>query len=87
MTRIVRKTLPRVHPFEADEWLTVKSSNVAALGLIGHDLIVEFNDGSAYRYRGAGDHYHTAICASSVGSYFHKWIRPRYKCQKLRGKA
>lgn len=83
-TRIIRKTLRESHPFDAEEWFCVLgSTHVSALGLQGRHLIVQFTDGSVYRYRNASDHYLTAVGASSVGSYVHRWIKGKFAHQQL----
>lgn len=83
-TRIIRKTWHGSHPFDADEWFcALGSTHVSALGLRGKHLIVQFTDGSVYLYRNAGDHFLTAVAASSVGGYFHRWIKGKFAYQQL----
>jgi hypothetical protein len=83
-TRIIRKTWHGSHPFDADEWFGVLgSTHVRAAGLKGRHLIIQFIDGSVYQYSNAGDHFLTMIASSSVGSYFHRWVKGKFAYQQL----
>jgi hypothetical protein len=58
-----------------DNWEEVTSSNIKAVGTKGHYLIVEFNDGSVYRYPELAIEFPNLTGADSVGRYFHANIR------------
>jgi hypothetical protein len=65
----------------------VKSSNLRSVGYDKETetLEIEFHDGGLYQYFGvpAGT-YEGLVTAPSKGSYFHIFIRDRYRYRKLR---
>lgn len=61
-----------------EEFSEVESSNLAAAGTVGEDLIVWFKAGPAYRYPGARDLFHALVASESKGRFFHAKVRPRY---------
>lgn len=64
----------------------VKSDSIAA---VKHDpasrtLTVAFNNGGVYRYAGVSADQHAALMRSgSIGTHFHKHIRPNFPGQKV----
>lgn len=57
----------------------VKSSNIAAVGTSGRDLLVQFVSGQkTYRYAGAAEHAGEMLTAPSPGGYLFRQIKPRY---------
>ena len=64
------------HPFNADVWQEVDSSNIKAVGTKGHYLIIQFHKGdSVYRYPNCSNLFSDLCMAKSIGKYFHKEIR------------
>lgn len=63
----------------------VESSSVSA---VGHDpdskrLTIQFKSGETYHFDGVSEaHYAALVGAKSVGSYFQKHIRNRFKVTK-----
>lgn len=63
----------------------VKSDSIAA---VKHDpasrtLTVKFNNGGVYSYAGVSADQHASLMrADSVGTHFHKNIRPNFKATK-----
>ena len=64
-----------MNPFDAEQWESVTSSNLAAVGTRGNDLIVQFKNGDFYRYSGLADELQSLISADSVGRYFASEIK------------
>lgn len=62
-------------PFEAERWEEVESSLIRAVGVRGHDLIVEFKGHERYRYPGLAHELAPLLAAESVGRYFHQNVR------------
>ena len=63
----------------------VTSSNIKAVGYDAESktLGVEFKDGGIYHYEGVSPEKHKAFVESkSIGSHFHKHIRPHHKHAK-----
>lgn len=60
----------------------VVSSNVAAVGTEGGDLLVQFLGGVTYRYRGAAAHAGEMIADSSPGGFLNRHIKNRYVAEK-----
>ena len=71
-----------MHPYDADNWQEVVSSNIAAVGTKDTYLIVKFNKGTAYRYPDCAIHFGDLVSADSVGKYFAKEIKI-LPCEKL----
>jgi len=70
----VKVRLPR----NCDAWFEVESSNVAAVGARGPDLIVRFRSGgssSEYLYVGGGDLLPEFLRAESKGRFFQERVR------------
>jgi hypothetical protein len=65
----------------------VKSDSIAA---VKHDpasrtLTVQFNNGGVYQYADVSAHQHAALMRSdSIGTHFHKNIRPHFKSEKVK---
>lgn len=63
----------------------LRSSNLAAAGHEGTVLEIEFTDGGLYRYLGVPESvFQGLLAAPSAGRFFHKWIKGRYRFQRLR---
>ena len=69
-------------PWGCQEWVRVESSNLAAAGAAGEDLLVSFRAGATYVYPGAADLLHALAASESKGRFFHAKIRPR-TCARL----
>lgn len=52
----------------------VVSSNVAAIGTEGRDLLVEFLSGATYRYPGLAEHAGEIMTSSSPGGYVRRHL-------------
>jgi|GEM_PF-6805449 len=84
------KEVEVVHPHECDRWASVQSSNLAGVGLeyrfgeIETDLVVEFKNGTAYRYPGLGNMFAMLKGAESAGNAFIKWVKPAKKYEKIK---
>lgn len=64
----------------------VSSSNIASVGYsqATSTLEVGFHSGSVYQYRGVPAHLASAlVSASSVGSYFARYIKGQFPYRKL----
>jgi hypothetical protein len=64
----------------------VSSSNIDSVGYDADSRVlrIRFNDGGTYDYQGVDPSTHNDLMnATSVGSYFHKWIKPYYSGTKL----
>ena len=62
----------------------VESSNIAKVMHDGTDLYLLFNSGVTYRYENVPEHlYHSLVSASSVGSFFHKYVKGQYRYNKV----
>lgn len=62
-------------PYGADEWRRVRSSNIKAVGRVGHYLLVQFHSGGTYAYPDQAIHFPNMVKARSVGSYFTEYVR------------
>lgn len=63
----------------------VQSSNIKSVGYdpVKKEMEVEFHSGEIYAYHHVEPHtYKGLIEASSVGSYFHKHVRPHHQHTK-----
>lgn len=56
----------------------VSSTNVAAIGTEGNDLLVRFLSGKTYRARGAAAHAGEMLADSSPGGYYARHIKNRF---------
>ncbi len=65
------------------EFSKVESSNIAAVGVLGSDLIVWFKGGVAYIYPEGSEHYRGILASDSKGTYFHQKIKKIPNCGKL----
>jgi hypothetical protein len=73
-----------MHPFDADNWMEVESSNLAAVGTRDHYLIVKFKRGNLfYRYANCAHEFDSLVNAKSVGQYFANEIKNNYDFNKL----
>lgn len=62
----------------------VKSSNIAKLGWNDGVLHVEFSNGGLFSYAGVSNQlYNELLGAKSIGGYFGKHIKPKFKGTKL----
>jgi hypothetical protein len=59
------------------------SSNIAAVGTEGNDLLVQFHSGHTYRYRGAARHEAELRAAPSAGQYLNQLVKPHHQAEKL----
>ena len=60
--------------------ILVNSSAIRAVGYDGHTLTVEFLSGRIYNHPGVPEVvFHGLINASSIGSYYNRYIRGRYR--------
>jgi hypothetical protein len=64
-------------PYGCSGWFDVESSNLAAVGRAGPDLVVRFKKGSVYVYPGAGGEISELLRAESKGRFFATRIRSR----------
>lgn len=70
-------------PYDCEKWEEIdRSSNIKGVGVCGGDLVVEFNNNTAYIYSGLGIYFDDLINADSVGKYFRINIRNE-SCKKL----
>lgn len=58
-----------------DQWEEVNSSHITAIGTRDDYLIVQFRNGTIYRYPNLASHYTEIISAESIGKYFHQNVR------------
>lgn len=62
----------------------VTSSNIKCIGHDGDDMLILFNSGVAYRYKGVPKIvYELATEAESVGQFFHHQIKGKFTYEKL----
>lgn len=64
-------------PYGCSGWFDVESSNLAAVGRAGPDLVVRFKKGSVYVYPGAGGEISALLRAPSKGRFFAERLRSR----------
>ncbi len=65
----------------------VNSSNLKSIGYDCERLLlaIEFHSGGVYEYQGVPEHIYSQLMgAPSMGSFFHKFIKDRYPCSKIR---
>lgn len=65
---------------------TVSSSNISSIGYDPESCIleIEFHNGSVYQYFDVPQStYEELMNASSHGSYFHRYVKERYKWTKI----
>lgn len=65
----------------------VISSNIRSVGYDGESrtLEIEFHTGGIYQYFDVPESvYKSLMSASSLGSYFYRYIRDRYRWTKIR---
>ena len=60
-----------VIPYGCDNWLSVKSSNISAIGTKENYLVIMFKGGGTYRYKESSHYFAKIAEAKSRGSYFH----------------
>lgn len=65
------------------EMQEVQSSNVAAVGSDGEDLMVRFRNGGTYRYKGAGPKLEECIQAESVGRFINSDLRGKFDSERV----
>jgi len=64
----------------------VSSSNIKSIGYESNSetLEIEFRDGGIYQYFNVTSNiYEELISASSIGSFFHKYIKENYNWKKI----
>jgi len=62
----------------------VSSSDLKSVGYENGTLEIEFRNGGVYQYYNVPENTYLAlITASSVGKYFHAYIKDRYRWQKI----
>jgi hypothetical protein len=62
------------------ELIAVDSSAIAAVGYDGYTLTVEFRTGRTYDHPGVPySVYRELMNASSMGAYYNRYIRGRYR--------
>jgi hypothetical protein len=72
----IDETLAKVRlPHNCEAWFEVESSNLAAAGRRGADLVVRFKKGAAYLYPGAGDLLAEMLRSESKGRFFTARVR------------
>jgi hypothetical protein len=60
--------------------IQVNSTAIRAVGYDGHTLTVEFHTGRIYDHPGVPPEiYYGLMRASSIGSYYNRFVRGRYK--------
>lgn len=69
-------------PRNCEAWFEVESTNLAAAGRRGADLLVRFRNGAEYVYPGAGPLLGDLLRAESKGKFFLEKVRPR-PCRRL----
>jgi len=68
------------------ELISVKSSNIEAVGYNNDDMIltVKFKNGGVFAYEGVPAKAVAELHASeSIGKYLHSNIKPNYICRKV----
>lgn len=63
----------------------VESSNIKSIGYDAQnrELHIEFKSGGVYSYHGVSpDEHESMMKADSIGSHFHKRIKPHYQHRK-----
>lgn len=66
----------------------VKSSNIQSVGYAAGSLFVRFNSGTLWRYDEVPNTIFQAMkSAPSVGSYFFKNVKGKFKAEVVREKA
>lgn len=60
----------------------VTSSNIAAIGHDGQDLLVRFKNNDLYRYLGASSHFDKMMEAESVGKYLIANVKGKFDYKK-----
>ena len=60
--------------------IQVNSSAISAVGYDGYTLTVEFHSGRVYDHPGVpASIWHGLMNASSIGAYYNRYIRGRYR--------
>lgn len=60
------------------------SSNVAKVGMLGNDLVVEFQGGGIYQYENVGGELFEEMAkAESVGKFLNSKIKKSFEFKKL----
>lgn len=62
-------------PYGCSGWFDVESSNLAAVGRAGRDLLVRFKKGGVYVFPGAGGLISELLRAPSKGRFFHERVK------------
>lgn len=63
--------------------LVTNSSNIAKVAVLDKDLIVEFTNGSLYRYEEAANKFDSLTKAESVGKYINAEVKKGFKFEKM----
>ena len=60
--------------------ISVESSAIRAVGYDGYTLDVQFHTGKVYSLPGVPEYHYTGLMsASSMGAYFNRYLRGKYK--------
>lgn len=65
----------------------VKSSDLKSVGYdtLTQTLVIEFNSGGVYQYTNVPKSVYTGLMsASSHGKYFHRNIKDKYPCNRIK---
>lgn len=63
--------------------ISVKSSNIKAVDYKDGDLVVQFHNGSQYRYSSVPmDIYQCLLLSKSKGAFFSAHIKGKFECKK-----
>jgi len=65
------------------KYVKVLSTDIDKVAIEGSDLIIKFNSGGTYSYKGAAKEFQNLINASSKGKYFHTRIKNNYEYEKI----
>jgi hypothetical protein len=68
-------------------WYSVVSSNLVQVGYdpLSMSMVIRFHGGRVYEYDDVPpEEVEGLINASSVGGYFHRHVKKRYTCRRLR---
>ena len=61
----------------------VQSTDIAAIAKKLDNLVIKFNNGGIYEYKGAAVEFENLLNASSKGKYFHENVKNKYPYLKI----
>ena len=65
-------------------WIHVSSRDISAIAYEDGVLYISFNKGGVYKYNGVSESmYNNLRNASSIGGFFHKFIKGNYPYSKV----